>query len=164
MNCDWRVRFATCGFVLVWLFASLLVHPLSRESTDRADAPMLLGAEVPPPVVDTLSHACANCHSEKTSWPWYSNLAPASWLIEYDVMRARKRLNLSRWDKFAATEQRRLLTAIATVVENREMPLHRYVLFHPTVKLSPDDSSQVIDWTLAERHRLREAEHGMVPK
>jgi Haem-binding domain len=160
----WGVRFGVPGSLLLWLLVSFLVHPLSREATDRADAPMLLGAEVPPPVIDTLSHACANCHSEKTNWPWYSNLAPASWLVEYDVKRARKRLNLSRWDKFAATEQRRLLTAIATVVENREMPLHRYVLFHPTVKLSPDDSTQVIDWTLAERRRLREAESQITPK
>jgi hypothetical protein len=148
----------------VWLLASLLVHPLSRETTDRSNAPVLAGADVPPPVIDTLSYACANCHSEKTSWPWYSHLAPASWLVEYDVKRARERLNLSRWDKFATAEQRRLLTAIATVVENREMPLHRYVVFHPTVKLSPDDSAQVIDWTLAERRRLREAESPVTSK
>jgi hypothetical protein len=149
---------------MAWLLASVLIHPLSRETTDRANAPVLLGADVPPPVVDTLSYACANCHSEKTRWPWYSHLAPASWLVEYDVKRARERLNLSRWDKFATDEQRRLLTAIATVVENREMPLHRYVVFHPAVKLSPDDTAQVIDWTYAERRRLREAESQIPPK
>jgi hypothetical protein len=164
LNFGRRVRFSVFGLLLVWLLASLLVHPLSREATDRADAPVLPGADVPPPVVNTLAQACANCHSEKTHWPWYSHLAPASWLVEYDVKRARERLNLSRWDEFATAEQRRLLTAIATVVENREMPLPRYVVFHPAVKLSPDDSAQVIDWTFAERRRLREAEFQMTPK
>jgi hypothetical protein len=164
LNSGWCVRFGVSGLLLVWILASLLVHPLSREATDRADAPMLPGADAPPPVVDTLAHACANCHSEKTRWPWYSHVAPASWLVEYDVKRARQRLNLSRWDKLAAAEQRLLLTAIATVVENREMPLHRYVVFHPTVKLSPDDSAQVIDWTYTERRRLREAESEVMPK
>ena len=105
-----------------------------------------------------------NCHSEKTSWPWYSHLAPASWLVEYDVKRARERLNLSRWDSLDAAEQRLRLTAIATVIENREMPLHRYVLFHPGVKLSPYDSIQVIEWTHAERRRLRQSESNSTTK
>jgi hypothetical protein len=74
------------------------------------------------------------------------------------VKRARKRLNLSRWDRLDAAEQRLLLTAIATVVENHEMPLHRYLMFHPEVKLSADDSVQVIEWTHAERSRLRASE------
>ena len=151
------------GLLLVWLLASVLVHPLSRKATDRANAPVLLGAAAPPAVVDTLVHACANCHSEKTRWPWYSHLAPASWLVEYDVKRARQRLNLSRWDELAAAEQRLRLTAIATVVENREMPLQRYLVFHPAVKLSPDDSARVIDWTYAERRRLHEAAYRVTP-
>jgi hypothetical protein len=148
-------RFAISSLLLVWLFASVLVHPLPHETSDRAGAPLLLGANAPPPVVDVFAHACINCHSEKTRWPWYSHVAPASWLVENDVKRARERLNLSRWDLLDAAKQRLLLTAIATVIENREMPLHRYVVFHREVKLSADDSVQVIDWTQAERRRLR---------
>lgn len=82
-------------------------------------------------------------------------MAPASWLVENDVKRARKHLNLSRWDSLDAAEQRMLLTAIATVIENREMPPHRYVMFHPEAKLSAGDSVQVIEWTRAERRRIR---------
>lgn len=96
-----------------------------------------------------------NCHSEKTRWPWYSYVAPVSWLVENDVRRAREHLNLSRWDSLDAVKQRSLLTAMATVIENREMPLHRYVVFNPGVKLSVEDSVQVIEWTHAERGRLK---------
>ena len=64
-------------------------------------------------------------------------------------------MNLSRWDGLDAAEQRLLLTAIATVIENREMPLHRFVVFHPEVKPSTVDSVQVIEWTHTERRRLR---------
>jgi hypothetical protein len=114
--------------------------------------------------MDVFAHACINCHSEKTRWPWYSYVAPVSWLVENDVKRARGRLNLSRWDRLDTTEQRLLLTAIATVIENREMPLHRYVVFHPEVKLSADDSVQVIEWTRAERRRLRASESSLTAK
>ena len=148
----------------MWLLASVLVHPLPHEASDRAGAPLLLGADVPPSVVDVFAHACINCHSEKTSWPWYSHVAPFSWLVENDVKRASEHLNLSRWDNLDAAEQRLLLTAIATVIENREMPLHRFVVFHPGVKLSTVDSVQVIEWTHAERRRLRAPVPGSTEK
>ena len=148
---------AISGLLLVWILASVFVHPLPREVSERAGAPLLPGADIPPPVADVFGHACVNCHSEKTQWPWYSHLAPVSWLVENDVKHAREHLNLSRWDGLQEVEQRMLLTAIATVIENREMPPHRYVVFHPEAKLSADDSAQVIEWTRAERRRLRAA-------
>ena len=156
--------FAISSLLLVWLLASVLVHPLPHEASDRAGAPLLQGADIPQAVVDVFAHACINCHSEKTHWPWYSHVAPVSWLVENDVKRARERLNLSRWDSLDAAEQRLLLTAIATVIENREMPLHRYVVFHRGVKLSTDDSVQVIEWTHAERRRLPASESSLIAK
>jgi hypothetical protein len=155
---------AASSLLLVWLLASVLVHPLTHEALDRAGAPLLLGADIPPSVLDVFAHACINCHSEKTRWPWYSHVAPVSWLVENDVKRAREHLNLSRWDSLDAAEQRLLLTAIATVIENREMPLHRYVVFHPEVKLSTYDSVQVIEWTHTERRRLRASESSLPGK
>jgi hypothetical protein len=158
------VGLALSGFFLTWLLVSVLVHDLPHEAQDRAGAPLLLGADIPPSVLDVFAHACINCHSEKTRWPWYSHVAPVSWLVENDVKRAREHLNLSRWDTFDGAEQRVLLTAIATVIENREMPLHRYLVFHPGVKLSAEDSVQVIEWTHAERRRLRASESGSLAK
>jgi len=157
-------KLALSSLLLAWLLASALVHPLSHRASDRAGAPLLLGADIPPSVLDVFAQACINCHSERTRWPWYSQVAPVSWLVENDVKRAREHLNLSRWDSFDGAEQRVLLTAIATVVENREMPLHRYLVFHPDVKLSAEDSVQVIEWTHAERRRLRASESGSLGK
>jgi heme-binding protein len=140
--------------LVVWVLVSALIHPLPHEASDRA-APLLLGADSPESVRNVLANACGNCHSQNTDWPWYSQVAPFSWLIENDVKRAREHLNLSRWNTLDAVEQRSLLTAIATVVENREMPLHKYLIFHGEARLSPEDSLQVIEWTRAERTRLR---------
>jgi len=155
---------AVSSLLVVWLLASVLVHPLPHEASDRAGAPLLLGADVPPSVGAVFTRSCINCHSEKTRWPWYSYVAPISWLVENDVKRARARLNLSRWDRLDAVEQRSLLTAIATVVENREMPLHRYVVFHPEVRVSTEHSVQVIEWTHAERRRLRASTSSVTTK
>jgi len=148
------IRIAS-GALGLWVLVSVLVHRLPHDLSDRSGAPLLPGAEIAPSVSDVFNHACIDCHSEKTRWPWYSNLAPASWFVEGDVKRARSRLNLSRWDILDTAEQRALLTAIGTVIENREMPPHRYLMLHPQAKLSVDDSVQVIEWTRAERRRLR---------
>src|SRR5215813_10235483 len=96
------------SFVGIWAAASTTVHSLPHRAP--TSDPLLMGAEVEPPVANILGRACINCHSERTSWPWYSQLAPASWLIESDVKRARERLNLSHWDNLDPAEQRVLLT------------------------------------------------------
>ncbi len=146
---------AVFSLLLVWILTSIFVHRLPHGVSDRASAPLLPGAELPPSVAGVLANACVNCHSEKTRWPWYSRVAPVSWLVENDVKHAREHLNLSRWDSLQEVDQRMLLTAIATVLENREMPPHRYVVLHPEGKLSADDAVRVIEWTRAERRRLR---------
>jgi hypothetical protein len=147
-----RIASAVLG---LWILASVLVHRLPHDVSDRSGAPLLPGAEIALSVSDVFNQACIDCHSEKTRWPCYSNVAPTSWFIEGDVKRARNRLNLSLWDSLDAAEQRVFLTGIATVIENREMPPHRYVTLHPQAKLSVDDSVQVIEWTRVERRRIR---------
>src|SRR5580704_3962203 len=148
---------AISSLLLAWILASIFVHPLPHEVSDRASAPLLPGADIPPSVAGVIAHACVNCHSEKTQWPLYSRVAPVSWLVENDVKHAREHLNLSRWDDLQPVDQRTLLTAIATVIENHEMPPHRYVVMHPEARLSADDAVRVIEWTRAERRRLRAA-------
>ena len=78
---------AISGLLLIWLLASVFVQRLPHEAEHRVGAELLAGADIPPSVVDVFAHACSNCHSEKTRWPWYSDLAPASWIVETDVKR-----------------------------------------------------------------------------
>src|SRR5215831_18493934 len=148
------------SLALCCVAASLLVHPLPDRISDHAAAPLFQGAQIPPSVTNIFSHACIDCHSEKTRWPWYSRVAPVSWLIESDVKRAREHLNLSRWDSFHAADQRLLLTAIATVIENGEMPPTRYAILHREAKLSAYESVAVIEWTHTETRRLRGSSTG----
>ena len=155
---------AVFSLLLAWILASVFVHPLPHEVSDRTSAPLLPGADIPPSVAGVIAHACVNCHSEKTQWPWYSRVAPGSWLVENDVKHAREHLNLSRWDDLQQVDQRMLLTAIATVIENHEMPPHKYVMLHPEAKLSADDAVRVIEWTRAERRRLRASASNMSAK
>jgi hypothetical protein len=79
--------------------------------------------------------ACFDCHSNQTVWPWYSNLAPVSWLVQRDVDEGRERLNFSEWDR----PQEEPWEAVEAVSEG-EMPPGNYLLLHPSARLAPAEA------------------------
>jgi hypothetical protein len=80
--------------------------------------------------------ACFDCHSNETVWPWYSNIAPISWLIQHDVDEGRRHLNFSEWPSRGSDE-------IGFVVAGGEMPPAQYLLMHPGAKLT-DAEKQIL--------------------
>jgi hypothetical protein len=78
--------------------------------------------------------ACFDCHSNQTKWPWYSYMAPASWLVQNHVDEGRQKLNFSEWNRphDEAAES-------AEAVQKGEMPMRSYVLAHPEARLSAEE-------------------------
>ena len=148
-----RMSLATLTGGALLAGASAFVHPFGAVRTSSAGQ-LLAGADADPEVVRILEKSCQNCHSERTGWPWYSYVAPMSWMIENDVQRGRSHLNLSRWDEYDAQKQHELLAELAAVVRNRRMPLPRYLLLHPGAKPSPVEFDRIYQWTRTERRRL----------
>lgn len=83
---------------------------------------------------DLAARACFDCHSNETAWPWYSNIAPISWLIENDVQEGRGRLNFSEWNR---PQHER--GEIAEVIYEGEMPPSYFLILHPEAKLSTEE-------------------------
>jgi mono/diheme cytochrome c family protein len=88
--------------------------------------------------------ACFDCHSNQTIWPLYSKIAPASWLITYDVLKGREKLNLSEWGA-VADEPGEAGEEIAEVLREGEMPPRAYILLHPEAKLTAAEQLLLID-------------------
>jgi len=101
--------------------------------------------------------ACMDCHSNQTVWPWYSYVAPMSWLVERDVRRGREEMNLSDWQQYTSKQREKLLADIASAVKNGEMPLRQYMLVHRRARLSDAERDMVYGWARVERRRLRAA-------
>jgi hypothetical protein len=112
-----------------------LVHPFGAVKAQHAGEPLLEGAIINPIVMATIERSCQNCHSQKTEWPWYSYVAPASWMVEHDVRQARSHMDLSLWNDYDARKQT-ILAELGAVVLNRKMPLPQYTWLHPDAKLS----------------------------
>ena len=84
--------------------------------------------------------ACADCHSNQTEWPWYSNIAPQSWLVQRDVDAGREELNLSELDR----EQDEIKDLIEVIADD-EMPPLRYTFLHPEARLGEAEKRALID-------------------
>lgn len=88
--------------------------------------------------------ACFACHSNETEWPWYSNIAPVSWVIKNHVDEGRDELNFSEWDR----PQREADESAETILEG-EMPLWDYLLFNPEARLSSSENDLLVDGFIA---------------
>jgi hypothetical protein len=80
-----------------------------------------------------------DCHSNRTAWPWYSGVAPASWLVVDDVKEARAEFNLSEWGKLAPNTAQEKRKAMCAEVRDGEMPPWQYLLLHPEAKVRAED-------------------------
>jgi len=149
------IRAFALGAVGVVVLASALVHPSGPVKTVKSDTPLLAGAEVAPDVFEVLQRSCQDCHSEKTEWPWYSHIAPMSWLVEGDVSQARSHMNLSHWSEYTVEEQQDFLARIGSAVRSVEMPPARYTMIHGNAKLSLAERDSVYRWAHTERRRLK---------
>jgi cytochrome c len=133
---------------------ALVLHPEPPQADGR---PLFQGAQIDGPTLALFQRSCQNCHSERTEWPWYIRIPPASWIIAKDVHDARRRMNLSQWDRYTSDAQRDLLARMGVAVRSGRMPLPRYVFVHRKAILTAGEREQIYGWTRAERKRLRGA-------
>ena len=145
----WSAIIFALIFVGIQFFRPARVNPPIDET-------VTVGAKlnVPPEIDSILTRSCNDCHSNKTDWVWYSNIAPASWFMAYHVEEGRIELNFSEWGKLSPGKASRKLEEICEQVETGEMPIWNYVILHPSAHLSGADKKMLCDWTIQERGKI----------
>lgn len=91
-----------------------------------------------PQTQELFTRACADCHSNTTVWPWYSNVAPVSWLVYNDTMEGRQKFNVSEWNRTQEVDE------VAETVRKGEMPPAIYLPTHPAARLTAAEKEQLI--------------------
>ena len=129
------------GVGIVGLLIVAQFIPLARVNPPgRGQAP------APKEVQALFQRSCYDCHSNETRWPWYSWIAPVSFLIAHDVTEGRRELNFSAWESYQDSRKKRKLKEIVEQVELSKMPQWYYVLIHPEAKLSAAERELIIKW------------------
>jgi hypothetical protein len=132
-----RWKWIAGAFVVVFAAAQLIRPERANPPTDASRA---IEAEAGSTngLVAVLDRACRDCHSNGTVWPWYTQIAPASWLMARGVAEGRKAVNFSEWASYQPGVQRALLSASCQDVSTGKMP-GAWTLLHPETRLSAQD-------------------------
>jgi hypothetical protein len=134
----------------VVVFAIGLAVAIQFVPIRRDNPPVTSTVTGPAPVVSILERACANCHSHDTKWPWYSYVAPASWLVVQDVNEGRRHLDLSAWAEYAPTTRAKKRLDIVEELQQGDMPPWYYKPLHSEASLTQDEVNAVVEWAKAQ--------------
>ena len=118
------------------LFGLIQLIPIDRSNPSMTSEPKWSSPEARALVKQN----CFQCHSNETEWPWYSYIAPASWLIKFDVVEGRNKFNFSEWDTNPGE-----LNEMVRVINRGSMPPLQYTMFHPESRLDALKKQALID-------------------
>jgi len=143
--------------VLLLALAFVAIQFIRPDRTNPPEVPeqtIEASSQIPGDVGAILSRSCADCHSNRTNYPWYSNIAPVSWMLADHIRDGRQELNLSIWNTYDNRRKGRKLSAICDEVETGEMPLPSYLWIHRDAALKQGEAAKICEWTEAEKARL----------
>ena len=146
-----RVALRGLGILLLIVVALQFVRPERTNPPVDPTARMQVHVQVPADVQAILDRSCRDCHSNETRWPWYSAVAPMSFLLVHDVTEGRDELNFSEWSDYDAETEGKQLQHICEEVRDGDMPIQAYALVHPQAKLSSQDVERLCQWTTTAR-------------
>ena len=128
---------------IILLIIAIQFIPYGR---DHVNPPVVAEPTWDSPITrETFFRACGDCHSNETKWPGYSNIAPISWLVQYDVNEGRKEFNVSMWGAQKENEG----DESAETIEKGEMPPWFYLIPHPEAKLKENEKREFIKGLVA---------------
>ena len=137
------------GFLIIQLFRIDTANPpIVPGETLEAAVP------VPADISQMIARSCNDCHSNKTTYPWYTAIQPAGWFMKDHIDHGRSELNFSVFNTYSKQKKEKLLDEICEMVESGEMPLPSYLWLHGDAKLSESDKLILCGWAEHEREKL----------
>jgi hypothetical protein len=135
--------------VLLLVAAIQFIRPARNNSQEVAGAAFIKQYSVPDSLNRILTASCFDCHSNHTRYPWYSHVQPFGWMLARHIKHGRAELNFSEFSSYSKRRQISKLKAIASQVEDNEMPLSSYKWLHKKARLSENEKAMLITWMRA---------------
>jgi hypothetical protein len=136
------------GIAVVVAFVAIQFFPVHRDNFPVDSTKTIDSVESMPSDLRAIVHrSCTDCHSDQTNWPWYSHVAPASWMVASDVHEARRKMNFSVWGNYSQAKRDHELEEICNEVIDGDMPDTKYTLIHRSAKLSQPEREALCTWT-----------------
>lgn len=137
---------------IIWVIVIVLIVAIQLVPNERPTVgennpeDLLSNVVLSDSLKEILKTSCYDCHSNETNYPWYSYVAPVSWLVARDVREGREGLNFSMWNSKNKIQKAKILSDIVDEVSTKEMPMAIYTVMHTEAHLSQSDRELIIAW------------------
>lgn len=135
------LRYSLLGVIVLLLLIQFVPVDRSNPPIDET-----MAIKAPAEIQAIFEKSCYDCHSYNTEWPFYSYIAPVSWLVAGDVEEGREHLNFSEWYQMPADKRARARGEIIDEVTEGEMPLPIYLITHSDATLDDQQKQLLRDW------------------
>ena len=130
-------------YIIIALFLAMQLIQVDQNNPKQDKN---LEIQAPKNIQTMFKNACYDCHSNQTKWPWYSSVAPVSWIVARHVKHGRKALDFTAWKNYTPEEKTKKLKAIYRTVYG-SMPLASYLSLHDEAMLSKEQREIIREWT-----------------
>lgn len=136
--------------IFLFLLFALVVIQFIRPKKNKAEGPQAnyIGNAfaIPADVKSVLAKACNDCHSNNTSYPWYSNFQPVLWWLDKHIKDGKGHLNFDDYTNRSLRYQYHKMEETIEMVKEGEMPLDSYTWVHKNAKLTEEEKSKLTNW------------------
>ncbi len=139
------VKYFFLGLVLVFIIIQFIRIDKTNPKVDKNKD--LISIYKPNKEIENiLRTSCYDCHSFETVYPWYSNVAPVSWMLKDHIDEGREELNFSKWGAYSEKKANHKLRECTEEVEEKHMPLDSYLITHDDADLSSEQRKKLVEW------------------
>ncbi len=140
--------------LLIVFIAMQFVQPVHNKSEQVLATDFTKVYLVPDSIQLILKKACYDCHSNNSSYPWYSNIQPVAWMMARHISNGKDKLNFSDFGSYTNRRQISKLKGIANQIKDDEMPIASYKLMHPKARLLEAEKEMIMNWMNATADSL----------
>ncbi len=130
------------------------IRPERNGNWEKSDNDISMAINVPSNVQQILETSCYDCHSNHTTYPWYTNIQPIGLWMQHHVDEGKEELNFSEFKTYKPKRQKHKLEEIAEQVNEHEMPLSSYTLIHKNAILTPEQNVALVSWAKQEFEKI----------
>ena len=139
--------------ILLGLAAIFLVLQAFRPAKNLSPAAPFSGKNditalhpTPVAVKTILERSCYDCHSDNTRYPWYAEIQPVGWWLQWHINDGRRHLNFAQFAKYPTKRAGKKMDEVIDETRDRGMPLPSYTLIHRGAKLTDAEIAALADW------------------
>ena len=139
--------------IIVLLIVLQFFHPEPNNAPLDPEQDMLSMVSPPDSLAILIRGSCYDCHSNQTSYPWYSRISPVSWYLNKHIVKGKEEVNFSVYGAMGKADKIGLFADFCDVLDAGSMPLQSYKLIHKEARLTQEERETLCNWT--EREALK---------